>query len=188
MKTRISESSVWPKNDYAKKQLVQQKALRKHMNAFEVSACDVDNDRWKTRIERIPIVSTGPELFQLNRKINTFKISSSKHPCRCWSRPCVLCVISEHSSVRWTNMMWIKSPTKRDSLVILIYLELFQAREVFHKVVQDICLNMSETLFHFRFYRRFSLSLCFQYDSVQERMQFHKREVQHLSSVLCCIG
>ena len=37
----------------------------------------------ETRIERNPIVSTGPELFQLNRKTNVFKISSTKHPCRC---------------------------------------------------------------------------------------------------------
>ena len=105
MKTRISESSVWPRNDYAKKQLVQQKVLRKHTNAFEVSVCDVDSVHWKKRVEQTPIVSNGHELFQLNRKTNVFKISSSKHPCRCWSRPSVLFVISEHSSVRWTNMM-----------------------------------------------------------------------------------
>ena len=128
------------------KRLVQQKVLRKLMNAFEVSACDVDSVHWRTRIERTPIVSNGPELFQLNTKTNVFKTSSSKHLCRCWNRLCVLSVILEHSSVRWTNTMWIKFPIKQDSPAILIYSELFQAREVSHTVVQYNFLDLSQSL------------------------------------------
>ena len=95
-KMNTNETNVELMIENEKKRLVQPKVQSKLMNAFDVSACDVDSVHWKTRIERTPIVFTGPKRFQQNTKTNVFKISSSKHPCRCWNRLCVLFVISGH--------------------------------------------------------------------------------------------